>query len=150
MSNTAVYVGSPQAKCAKILLFSCWYSLLFWVVCWIGWLNSRSVTGNKQEILAILHFIHLIHHQGENGMACHESRPQPNLTLLVSAWACCTCLWPTQPRWLIFNDSWLRNGMPSHSNVWPGWWPAWGGGARLLWLSMDLPPAPEAPDGVLN
>ena len=63
MSSTADYMGSAQAKCAKILLFSCWYSLLFWVVWWIGWLNSRSVTRNKQDILAILHFIHLIHPQ---------------------------------------------------------------------------------------
>ena len=55
--------------------------------------------------------------------------------------------WPTQTCWLTCDKSWLRNGMPSHSSVWPGWWPAWGG-AKLLWLRMDLPHATEVPDSV--
>ena len=54
--------------------------------------------------------------------------------------------WPTEPRWLTCDKSLLRNGMPSHSRMWPGWWPAWGEGAKLLWLHMDLPHATEVPD----
>lgn len=33
----------------------------------------------------------------------------------------------------ICEKCWLKNGMPSNSSVWPRWWPAWGGSARLLW-----------------
>ena len=51
-------------------------------------------------------------------------------------------LWPTEPRWLTCNISSFRNGMPSHSRKWPGWWPAWGG----VWLHMDLPHATEVPE----
>ena len=30
--------------------------------------------------------------------------------------------WPVQPHWLTCVKCWLKNGMPSHSSVWPGWW----------------------------
>lgn len=42
--------------------------------------------------------------------------------------------WRLQPCWLTCNKRCLKNGTPSHGSVWQGWWPPWGGGARLLWL----------------
>ena len=55
MSNTANRVSSGPKKCAKIpcKIFFCWYSLLFWVAWWIGWLHSPTVIRKKQHILAI-------------------------------------------------------------------------------------------------
>lgn len=53
---------------------------------------------------------------------------------------------PTRARWLTCDECWLENGMSSHSNVWPIWWPTKWGGASLLWLCTLPPHAAEAPE----
>ena len=67
--------------------------------------------------------------------------PSPLNTFRISLDVLFVSKWATQPRWLNCKKCWLKNGMPFHSSVRP----AWGGGARLLWLCMVLPYATEAP-----
>ena len=55
-------------------------------------------------------------------------------------------VWPTEPCWLTTNAGWK---MGCHG-VRPGWWSAWGGGARLLWLCVVLPHTTEAPVCLIN
>lgn len=52
--------------------------------------------------------------------------------------------WLSYPCWLTFKKSWLPYGMPSHSHVWSGWWPAWGRVARPLGLGWFFANGPEA------
>lgn len=49
--------------------------------------------------------------------------------------------WPVQPHWLTCGKWGKKNGIPSHSSVWPRWWQ---GGGRQLCLCMVLPHAVEA------
>ena len=83
--------------------------------------------------------------RGWNGLLWVQTSTQLN-TCGISLVELYMLEWPTEPPWLTCHKSLLRNGMPSHSRMWPSWWPAWGEGAKLLWLHMDLPHAIEVPD----
>ena len=118
--------------------------------CLVDWMIELSIS-NKEQTRNVgnftLYSFNTPSGRELNGLPWVQTSTQVN-TFGISLGVLYVSEWPTQPCWLTCDKSWLRNGMPSHSSVWPGWWPAWGGGAKLLWLRMDLPHATEVPDSV--
>ena len=158
MSNTDNRVGSaPKKICQNPLQYSSvgiqWdIGMRFWSQwrshisrIWDLTPSSRMTTLTPTEAGSSQSTSRIWEWRGWNGLPWVQTSTQLN-TYGISLGVLYVSEWPTQPCWLTCDKSWLRNGMPSHSSVWPGWWPAWGGGAKLLWLRMDLPHATEVPD----
>lgn len=111
MSNTAKSVGSTPNNCQIS-------NQMFWA---LSAARCMPVTGIYPGVYVLFSVESRFCLQKLEGMAGWKSRPQPNCTV-VSLGKLYILEWLTQPCWLTFNNSWLRNVVPSHSHMCPGWW----------------------------
>ena len=125
MSNTGKRVGTTEQKCAKMTTL------------------APTEPGSSGSTSRIWEW------RGWNGLPWVQTSTQLNICG-INLGVLYVVEWPTETHWLIYHISSLRNGMPSHSRKWPGWWAAWGEGAKLLLLCMVLPHATEVPEPVVK
>ena len=124
--------------CGGLVVYSTWIrgskceedmeNALLWLLLhrWTNVFPWRQCDGARRHLP---HWRNYDHHWRQS--QCREMWPSNPLN--TCGFSLGVLFMPAQPPWLTCNTCWLKM------------WPAWGGGARLLWLSVVLPHAPQVP-----